>query len=476
MKHFPGDEEGYWAYSLIYAVRKDVRKSFAYMQKALDAGLPLSRFTAGLPPLFDPLTGSRMFQDFLEARDHLLVHGPVLGNITDQSVSFWIRTYSPQKVHIKVIKQDSAGEIHQSEIIQTDTDHENTAVIKIDGLQSGTDYNYEIRIQNQVYTDPHYVFRTAPAAGFPAHFTVGFGGGAGYTPEHEYMWDTINAHRPDFFLCLGDNVYIDHPERPAVQKYCYYRRQSRPEYRRFTMDTPVYAIWDDHDFTYNDDRGGPDRNRPYWKRDVLNVFKNQFPNPAFGGGEENPGCWFNFSYADVDFFMLDTRYYREDPNDENASMLGPLQKKWLLDALRSSQGKFKVLVSSVPWAKGTKPGSLDTWDGYNREREGIFSFIEENRIEGIVLLSADRHRSDAWKIERQGSYNLYDFMSSKLTNIHTHKLMPGALFGYNEKCSFGLLTFDTDKTDPTVTYRIINIDNEEIHRITLLLSDLSFQK
>ena len=67
-------------------------------------------------------------------------------------------------------------------------------------------------------------------------------------------------------------------------------------------------------------------------------------------------------------------------------------------------------------------------------------------------------------------------MSSKLTNIHTHKLMPGALFGYNEKCSFGLLTFDTDKTDPTVTYRIINIDNEEIHRITLLLSDLSFQK
>ena len=39
------------------------------------------------------------------------------------------------------------------------------------------------------------------------------------------------------FLLLGDNVYIDHPERPAVQKYCYYRRQSRPEYKRFTSGT-----------------------------------------------------------------------------------------------------------------------------------------------------------------------------------------------------------------------------------------------
>ena len=30
-------------------------------------------------------------------------------------------------------------------------------------------------------------------------------------------------------------------------------------------------------------------------------------------------------------------------------------------------------------------------------------------------------------------------MSSRLTNIHTHELVPGHLFAYNEKCSFGLL-------------------------------------
>ncbi len=69
-------------------------------------------------------------------------------------------------------------------------------------------------------------------------------------------------------------------------------------------------------------------------------------------------------------------------------------------------------------------------------------------VDGVILISADRHRSDAWKIERENGYDLYEFESSKLTNIHTHKIMLGALFGYNQKCSFGLLTFDTTKTDP----------------------------
>ena len=51
--------------------------------------------------------------------------------------------------------------------------------------------------------------------------------------------------------------------------------------------------------------------------------------------------------------------------------------------------------------------------------------------------------------------------------------MPGALFGYNEKCSFGLLGFDTTITDPQVTYKIINIDDEVVHTFSLHKSQLS---
>lgn len=34
-----------------------------------------------------------------------------------------------------------------------------------------------------------------------------FGGGAGYVPEHERMWETLEAERWTAFLFLGDNVH-----------------------------------------------------------------------------------------------------------------------------------------------------------------------------------------------------------------------------------------------------------------------------
>ena len=157
-------------------------------------------------------------------------------------------------------------------------------------------------------------------------------------------------------------------------------------------------------------------------------------------------------------------------------MLGAYQKQWLKEKLKSSGATFKVVASSVPWAMGTKPGSDDTWDGFPEEREEIFSFIQENKIEGVVFLSADRHRSDAWKIERPGGYTLYDFMSSRLTNVHTHRLMPGSIFGYNKTCSFGMLEFDTTREDPKVTYSVYSIENELINRITLYKSQLMFRE
>jgi len=285
-------------------------------------------------------------------------------------------------------------------------------------------------------------------------------------------------HNVTAFLALGDNVYVDRPELTETQRYCYYRRQSRPEYRRFVASCPVFSIWDDHDFGTNDCLGSPGTDDIPWKMPVWNVFKENWVNPGYGGGDATPGVWYNFSIGDVDFFLLDCRFYRHDPRGDKQTMLGPVQKKWLLDRLRKSTATFKVIASSVPWTplvKGRGKGSPDTWDGYPREREEIFSFIEKNRIDGVLLMSADRHRSDAYRNERPGCYPLYEVSSSKLTNQHTHSLIDHALFGYNKKCSFGLIHFDTTKPDPQLTYSIVNIDNEVIHTLTLNRSELTFR-
>ena len=89
-----------------------------------------------------------------------------------------------------------------------------------------------------------------------------------------------------------------------------------------------------------------------------------------------------------------------------------------------------------------------------------------------MLMSADRHRSDLWKIDRPTGYALYEFNSSRFTNQHVHKTMDAAAFSYNAKQSFGLVDFNTAANDPTVTYRIITIDGEEVFAFPLRRSQL----
>jgi alkaline phosphatase D len=308
-------------------------------------------------------------------------------------------------------------------------------------------------------------------------FTIGFGGGSGYVPENERMWDTIGAIEPRALLLLGDNVYIDDPETPEMQRFHYYRRQSQPEWGKLAKAVPIYSIWDDHDFTTNDGWGGPDIEKPSWKRDVWEIYKENWDNPYYGGGKENPGCWFDFSIGDVHFIMIDGRYYRESPKDESPSMLGPVQMKWLKKTLTEKPATFTVICTNVPMAPKVKPGSKDTWDGYPEERTEIYQYIADQKIPGVVILSADRHRSDAYKVDTEinGMYPLFEFSSSRLTNQHVHKLIDHSLFGYNEKQSFGKIDFDLTTEDPTVKYTIINIDGKKIHDLTVKLSQLQFQ-
>ncbi len=171
-------------------------------------------------------------------------------------------------------------------------------------------------------------------------------------------------------LLLGDNVYIDLAEEAGpLHRYTYYRRQSRPEFRKLVGSTPVFAIWDDHDAAIDDVWLGPYRDKPSWKPSMFTLFQQNWNNPSYGT-HDWPACWFTFSIGNVDFSMLDCRYYRTNPFGDTPTMLGPVQKAWLLEKLKASQAQFKVIVSSVPSAYGVKPGSHDTSDGFPAKAHG----------------------------------------------------------------------------------------------------------
>src|SRR6056297_1258255 len=460
--------EQHFVAALAACLQNDGTAALKEAKLAVRSGAPFGRFAAGPKDAFAPLYQADGYADWAASFHVAVVHGPMIGAVSDQSANVWLRTAEPAKVSATVTGGGTTLTLDATTSPQTD----NTAVISFDGLSPQT--AYEVSLVLGGIEVGRGSFRTPAPANQPQRLNLVLGGGAGFTPQHERMWTTIEQHRPDALFLLGDNVYIDDPTHPLTHHYCYYRRQSQPEWRSLVAQTPTYAIYDDHDFGMNDCVPGPFIDKPAWKRTVWQTFRNNWANPAYAGGDPQPGCWFDTTIGDVHFIFLDCRYYRDDVG---GTMLGPVQKEWLLQTLKESKGTFKVLASSVPWSAGVKPGSRDTWDGYATEREEIFSFIEANRLDGVVLISADRHRVDVRKTKRPVGYDLYEVMSSRLTNVHTHGLVQNAkgsefIIGYNAKPAFAKLEFDTTASPPTMTCRIIDIDNVQQDEVRISLNQL----
>lgn len=463
---FAGEAESRFVEMLNLLAQHRPAEALKKARSAVDNGLPFERLVVGPRELLSRLHTLPEFTAWhSEVKPSKLIHGPMLGDMSDVAASFWVRTAQVVDVEVRLKDQPEKSDRNRT---SPDTDY--TAVLTLSELSPDTEYTYEVLVDGQlVATDQ---MRTFPKHGSAGQFSVGFGGGAGYVPEWERMWDNILSFRPDAFLMLGDNVYIDQPESSITQQYCYYRRQSRPEWRRLTARTAIFSIWDDHDFGTNDCVPGPEIERPTWKRKVWNTFRHNWVNPGYGGGSDQPGCWYDFQIADVHFLMLDGRYYR-DLN--GGSMLGPVQKQWLKEKLTESTATFKVIASPVPFTAGIKQGSRDPWDGFPEEREEIFQHIESNRIPGVLLIAADRHRTDLRVTRRQNGYDLYEFESSRLTNHHTHRVVPtdGLIWGYNKTCSFALMEFDTRRNDPQITLKCIDLDGNIVASHDLALSQLT---
>ncbi|WP_419194903.1 alkaline phosphatase D family protein [Novipirellula herctigrandis] len=458
--------------AMIACRQGDLDEAFDLVQQAINQGLPMERLLAGPREFLEPLASHPPYIEWIASKKKRLLHGPMLGSITDTSAKFWVRTADELNVDVVVQTVSETKEFKGTG--QTSKASDFTTTISVSGLSPDTQYQYEVLIDGQNVC-PSAKFRTFPQQGNPCRVKIAFGGGAGFTPQYESMWKTLKSRDVNAMLLLGDNVYVDDPTHSGTWHYCYYRRQSQPDWRRLVASVGVFSIYDDHDFAENDCVPGPHVEKPEWKREVWNTFTQNWVNPAYGNGVEQPGCWYDFYIGDIHFIMLDGRYYRDL---KGGSMLGPVQKKWLQETLKSSTGKFKVLASPVPFSPGVKPGSKDTWDGFPSERESIFAFIEEHQINGVILMAADRHRSDMRRIPRPNGYALYEVMSSRLTNVHTHNLLQDAkgsefIIGYNDQCSFGQMEFDTTSEDPFVAFTIVNIDNQPIESRTLKLSELT---
>jgi len=361
----------------------------ASVEKALELGLPVGRIIGGSHNGLDAIRKRPLIRRLIRQHGKTPVHGPMIGNLSGTSATVWLRTADAATVQVEAntVPLMPGGKI--SAEVQTRREHDFVAKVVLKNLKPRTKYTYTVTIDGQKNRAANQQFMTFSKSGEAGRFRLAFGGGAGFVPQHEYVWNTIAATKPDALFQLGDNVYIDNTSVMDMHHYCYYRRQSRPEYRSLVAGLGVFSIWDDHDFGTNDCFGGPEVEAPSWKRPVYEIFRDNWANPGYGGGDQQPGIWWDTYINDVHFISLDGRYYRTDPKKTKGelSMLGPAQKRWLLSTIKKSRGTFKVLISPVPWVFKAKGDSRDTWNGFKKERNEIFTFLTENKIEGVVLMS-----------------------------------------------------------------------------------------
>ncbi len=396
-----------------------------------------------------------------------LLQGPMLGATTRTSARVWLRAADGFEARIELSESEDFQQSWQSQSHKLLAADDFAAAILIEDLSPDTVYFYRVLLEGETpaYT-PDSVslsFRTAPAA--MAAFSVGIGSCARAAEDpQQLIWDAAIRRDPDLFIWLGDNIYGDSP-RAEILADEYQHQRSIERFVPFGQRTSQLAIWDDHDFGLND----ADRTFS-GKFDALDVFKRYWANPAYGD-DQTAGVFFSHSYGGVDFFCLDVRFHR-DPNDEadraGKTMLGAGQKEWLKEGLRQSKAPFKILLSGSGWTEAKGAGG-DSWASFLQERDEIFEFIQQEEINGVVLISGDTHVAELNAIPRseQGGYDLYDLVSSPLAQDTSDSWMERrperrirqVYFGGT---SFGLLSFDMTADDPILEYNAVNYIGEEV--------------
>lgn len=129
---------------------------------------------------------------------------------------------------------------------------------------------------------------------------------------------------------------------------------------------------------------------------------------AYSIGRPNFG---KFRVGNCEFYLLDTRSSRDmhdirERDRPGLSMVGGLQREWLLDSMKSSDAEFFFVISSVPFmiphsgAGGFEADSAnkeEAWTGFYHEREILISEWEKLN-KPVFVMTGDLHNSFAVKI------------------------------------------------------------------------------
>lgn len=362
-----------------------------------------------------------------------LVSGPMISWIEHESVCIWLEVNSKvKKIDINYREKENSTNFKTVEFKGKLGKEYNPIQVIITGLAPGKAYDCEVLLDNikqelkpklNFTTKKNWEWReSAPDFSFLLGSCTYINDSLYDRPGKPYgqssqIFNTMFTINSDFMLWTGDNTYLreaDYSSEYGIERRYSHTRKNK-DLQRLFISRPNYATWDDHDFGPNDGNYTYDL-----KNKSAETFKNYWPAKSY----KSEGVYTKFTWSDAEFFLLDDRYFRsanEYPDSVNGkpnpakTFLGNTQLEWLKNSLISSKATFKFIVCGSQVQN--KLASKELFCKYSFEYNDLMSFITNNKIEGVLFISGDRHFTELLKFKPNADfYNLYEYTCSPLTS------------------------------------------------------------
>jgi alkaline phosphatase D len=375
-----------------------------------------------------------------------LTHGPLVGHVTSDTAILWARGSVPGEYELRVFA-DGATRPKLAIFTRTAQERDLTMTWTVRGLEPGRRYRYEIAFADAVLAGAdEQQFATPREFADETPVRLAFGSCAwDVSHPRQPVWNAIGQSGAQAMVLLGDTPYIDSTDL-SVQRQRYRDFWSIAELKALIRTTPMYAVWDDHDFGPDDALG-----LTPGKENSRQAFLEYHANPSYGLNDA--GVFTKFRRGPVEVFLLDPRWFantEDSPvNPQRKTLLGRSQWNWLCDSLRNSAAPVKILACGMIWNEAFYPGKLDCWMNYPYEREGLFRYLQQAEITGVLLIGGDIHRSRhlVHPTRDRVGYDLHEFITSPLAeHAAPEQNIPSPYLRYDAelKDSFLLVTVAAD--------------------------------
>jgi alkaline phosphatase D len=412
-----------------------------------------------------------------------IISGPMLGPVELRDAKVWVEV--SRDVKSVSLQFNKKGDMKTGRTISYKGslgNDFNPIQFTIGGLDMNTAYDYRILVNGKV-TSATGSFTTKDLWQWrkpPPEFSF-ITGSCSYFNEPEFdrpgkpygldssIFETMAKEKAAFMLWLGDAWYtreVDYYSEWGLWYRAHHER-AQPILQKFLRSMPQIAIWDDHDYGPNDIGSNY-----VLKEASRKVFINYFCNPSYG--ENGQGIYSMFSWGDADIFLTDDRWWRSadamkdsvngQPNPEK-TMLGKQQMEWLKNSLLHSTATFKIIAFGSQVLNSVSP--FDKWSDAPAEYTEMMNFLKDNRINGVIFLTGDRHHSEIIRLERPGTYSLFDVTSSPLTSS-THafgaaeKNNPLRVLGIDQKQNYTRFSFSGIRGERKLLVEFLGLKGDKL--------------